>query len=103
MVDITERLEKIRDMIYKGGYFVINRGHQYGKTTTLNALETFLTPEYLVINLDFQLLSNTDFSTEGRFVSAFAREMWNCQEMCSRGIPKILDRQISGSVMSQPC
>ena len=76
MVDITERLEKIRDMIDMGDYFVINRGRQYGKTTTLNALETFLTPEYLVINLDFQLLSNTDFSTEERFVSAFAREMY---------------------------
>ncbi|MDD7516507.1 hypothetical protein [Ruminococcus flavefaciens] len=24
---------------------------------------------------------------------------WNCQEMCSRRIPKILDRQESGSVM----
>ena len=76
MVDIHDRLEKIRDMIDKGDYFVINRGRQYGKTTTLNALETFLTPEYLVINLDFQLLSNTDFSTEERFVSAFAREMY---------------------------
>lgn len=42
----------------------------------MNALESFLTPEYLVINLDFQLLSNTDFSTEGRFVSSFAREMY---------------------------
>lgn len=63
-------------MIDMGDYFVINRGRQYGKTTTLNALETFLTPEYLVINLDFQLLSNTDFSTEERFVSAFAREMY---------------------------
>ena len=77
MVDITERLEKIKDMIDRGDYFVINRGRQYGKTTTLNALETFLTPEYLVINLDFQLLSNTDFSTEERFVSAFAREMYS--------------------------
>ena len=27
---------------------------------------------------------------------------WNCQEMCSRRIPKILDRQESGSVVSQP-
>ena len=27
---------------------------------------------------------------------------WNCQEMCSQRIPKIMDRQISGSVMSQP-
>ena len=40
MVDITERLEIIKDMIDKGGYFAINRGHQYGKTTTLNALES---------------------------------------------------------------
>ena len=62
MVNIHERLEKIRDMIDRGDYFVINRGRQYGKTTTLNALETFLIPKYLVINLDFQLISNTDFS-----------------------------------------
>ena len=27
---------------------------------------------------------------------------WNCQEKCSRRIPKILDRQESGGVMSQP-
>ena len=31
------------------------------------------------------------------------KEYWNCQGMCSQRIPKILDRQISGSVMSQPC
>ena len=29
------------------------------------------------------------------------RDRWNCQEMCSRRIPKILDRQESGGVMSQ--
>ena len=76
MVDIKDRLIKIREMIDRGDYFVINRGRQYGKTTTLNALEAFLTPQYLVINMDFQMLSNTDFSTEERFVSAFAREMF---------------------------
>ena len=26
--------------------------------------------------------------------------VWNCQEMCSRRIPKILDRQESGGMMS---
>ena len=35
MVDITERLEIIRKMVAKGEYFCINRGRQYGKTTTL--------------------------------------------------------------------
>lgn len=76
MVDITDRLIAIKKMIDCGDYFVINRGRQYGKTTTLNALETYLTPDYLVISMDFQLLSNSDFSTEERFVSAFAREMY---------------------------
>ena len=29
-------------------------------------------------------------------------DFWNCQEMCSRRIPKILDGRKSGSVVSQP-
>lgn len=92
MVNIRDRLEKIRDMIDRGDYFVINRGRQYGKTTTLNALETFLTSEYLVINLDFQLLSNTDFSTEERFVSAFAREMYRNNAFRSKDIVDAIKR-----------
>ena len=28
-------------------------------------------------------------------------DAWNCQEMCSRGIPKIMDRQESGGVMRE--
>ena len=31
------------------------------------------------------------------------KDQWNCQEMCSQRIPKILDRQESGGVVSQPC
>lgn len=40
MVNIDERLEKIKRLyVDRGKYFVINRGRQYGKTTTLAALE----------------------------------------------------------------
>ena len=42
MVDITERLVAIREMIDAGKYFVINRGRQYGKTTTINELCRFI-------------------------------------------------------------
>ena len=28
-------------------------------------------------------------------------ELWNCQEMCSRRIPKIMDRKESGGVMRE--
>ena len=39
----------------------------------------------------------------GRKIAFTDYEVWNCQEMYSRRIPKILDRQESGGVMSQPC
>jgi len=30
-----------------------------------------------------------------------SEKKWNCQEMCSQRIPKILDRQESGGMMSR--
>lgn len=42
MVDISEKLSQIKKMVDAGQYFTINRARQYGKTTTLNALEKFL-------------------------------------------------------------
>ena len=33
MVDLTERLKKIKVMVDAGQYFTINRARQYGKTT----------------------------------------------------------------------
>ena len=51
MVDISRKLNQIKAMIDKGQYFAINRARQYGKTTTLNALEHTLENDYMVINL----------------------------------------------------
>ena len=42
MVDISGRLAIIRKMVAHGDYFCINRGRQYGKTTTLEALKYVL-------------------------------------------------------------
>lgn len=42
MVNISERLRQIKNMVDEGQYFTINRARQYGKTTTLRALEEFL-------------------------------------------------------------
>ena len=71
MVDITQRLETIKSLIEKNKFFCINRARQYGKTTTLNALEAYLQAEYCVISLDFQFLSSQDFQDEFTFVKAF--------------------------------
>ena len=57
MVQLDNRLEKIKeDFVDYGSYFVINRGRQYGKTTTLRALKQYLKGEYIVVSLDFQEL-----------------------------------------------
>ena len=57
MVDISDRLEQIKKMIDSGQYFTINRARQYGKTTTLRALAKYLEQDYVVVSLDFQLMS----------------------------------------------
>ena len=75
MVDLTQRLEKIKAMVDNGEYFVINRARQFGKTTTLKALQKFLADEYYVISLDFQYLTDEDFLDSRRFVIAFAQEI----------------------------
>lgn len=73
MVRLDDRMKQIRkDYIEYGSYFVINRGRQYGKTTTLRALEEYLKDEYLVLSLDFQEISSKKFSDETMFSKAFA-------------------------------
>lgn len=65
MVDITERLEIIRKMVAKGDYFCINRGRQYGKTTTLNAIKSILENDgYTVFSLSFEDLGQSLFSSD---------------------------------------
>ncbi len=75
MVDISDKLEQIGRMIDAGWYFTINRARQYGKTTTLKALAKFLEKNYVVVSLDFQRMSASDFKDEASFVMAFAREI----------------------------
>lgn len=78
MVDIRAKLDEIKEMVDRGDYFTINRARQYGKTTTLRALGRFLEKEYLVISLDFQILSHADFKDEPSFAAAFSSELLDC-------------------------
>lgn len=75
MVDLTERLQKIRIMVDQGDYFTINRARQYGKTTTLFALADYLKEDYLVIRLDFQRLGDAAYADEDSFVTAFSKRV----------------------------
>ena len=83
MADLTKRVREIRKMVDAGDYFTINRGRQYGKTTTLAALARELDRDYLVISLDFQDIGSASFESENMFSLAFLRIfLWELEERC---------------------
>jgi len=71
MVDISNKLDDIKKLVEKEKYFIINRPRQYGKTTTLLALENNLKDKYLVISISFEGIGNLVFSTEREFCRKF--------------------------------
>ena len=117
MVDITERLEIIRKMVAKGDYFCINRGRQYGKTTTLAALSDYLKNDYCVFSISFEGLGDSSFSavenTCAEFLKIFKRHSrvngssesiqallkevvpFGCKEIASTDFAEIIDELCS--------
>lgn len=99
MVDLSERLAEIRNMVDAGEYFTINRARQYGKTTTIDALEQELNTDCCVLSLDFQKISDANFKTEERFVKAFSRQIIKKSKKASipdtivNALQEILDRK----------
>lgn len=75
MVDITERLEIIKKMVAKGDYFCINKGRQYGKTTTLDAVYDVLSNDYCVFKISFEGLSDKIFADVNTALAAFLKLM----------------------------
>ena len=73
MVKLDDRIAQIKKLLVdRKKYFVINRGRQYGKTTTLAALEDYLKEDYIVLSLDFQQIGTEDFASAAVFAHAFA-------------------------------
>ena len=73
MVDLSERVKEIRQLVDDGKYFTINRARQYGKTTTLAALDDDLRNQYIVISTSFEGIGEAGFSDEQSFVKEFCR------------------------------
>jgi hypothetical protein len=73
MANVSNKLEKVREMVDNEDYFIINRPRQYGKTTTFYTLETQLenTGKYLVFNISFEGIGDLVFQDEKLFCSTF--------------------------------
>ena len=71
MVDITDRLDDIEKRVAEGEYITINRGRQYGKTTTLYHLTKRLCNDYVVFSISFEDFTGSDFKNENTLAYSF--------------------------------
>ena len=73
MVNIDRQVEAAATLVRQGHYFCINRGRQYGKTTTLAALDEYLSREYCVFNISFEGLGDSEFASVGTVIAEFLK------------------------------
>jgi hypothetical protein len=97
MADISRKLEKVRNMVEEGEYFIINRPRQYGKTTTLYTLADTLekSGKYLVFNMSFEGIGDAIFQEEKVFSAGFFR-------LLARRTPKKYGKIIKWIMETQP-
>ena len=67
MVDISEKIEQIFKLVESEKYFNINRGRQYGKTTTIGRLKKRLPDDYICASISFQYSEDKMFTDEAGF------------------------------------
>ncbi|MEG0269412.1 MAG: AAA-like domain-containing protein [Raoultibacter sp.] len=72
MVDTRKKIDEIvTKYVDAGEYFTMNRARQYGKTTTLVALERSLKEQYVPISISFEGFGSSVFQTEQSFIATF--------------------------------
>lgn len=80
MVDLSERVAEIKKLVDDGKYFMINRARQYGKTTTLTALDSVLSKDYYVVSMDFQDYGDETFRDADSFCRDFISDFCSLLE-----------------------
>ena len=75
MVDISEKIEKIFKLVEGTKYFTINRGRQYGKTTTIGMLEKRLSDDYICASISFQYSEDEMFANEKGFCQGLLKRI----------------------------
>ncbi len=70
MVDITEKMKYVEDLIENANYFTINRARQFGKSTVLNWIKNNYSDRYYVADISFEITSSSDWGSDANFCSA---------------------------------
>lgn len=67
MVDISRQVEAACKYVYQNMYFCINRGRQFGKTTTISRIDDRLSQEgYTVFSVSFENFGKNEFASTER-------------------------------------
>jgi len=82
MVDISEKVEQIFKMVEGAKYFTINRGRQYGKTTTIGRLQKRIEDagNYTCISISFQYATDKMFADEEGFCQGFLNSVFDTMD-----------------------
>ena len=77
MMDVSQKMREVMEMVYGGDYFIINRPRQYGKTTTLFLIERALekSTDYITINLNFQGIDEKWHKSDENFAMMFFKQI----------------------------
>ena len=77
LVDLTDKVHKIKELVDDGKYFSISKARRYGKTTTLSALKKALSKDSTVLSVSFEGLGTECFETGRAFVRTFLGSMFD--------------------------
>lgn len=72
MINLDTRIQEIQKLIDGKKYFSINRGRQYGKTTTMDMLREKLLDQYSIFYISFEGLTSESFESEKSFCRLFS-------------------------------
>ena len=81
MVNIDRQVDAAATLVRQGHYFCINRGRQYGKTTTLAALARKLKSEYCVFKISFEGLGDSAFVSIETVCAEFLKILKRCSRV----------------------
>lgn len=85
-------------MVDRRDYFCINRGRQYGKTTTLRFLKKALESEYTVFSISFEGADDS-FLTLNSLENYFFQLLWKAQPKDISSKAKSLLKRYTGNAL----
>jgi len=94
MVDISDRLDSISKYVADGQYITINRGRQYGKTTTIFHLVNRLKTDYVVFSISFEALGENNFQSKESLAYSFLEQMRSTLKYANKDIDETIKTAI---------